>query len=103
MLSGWGFVEGQDSWHSLVPQGNTTYECYVDVCTCACVYVCVQDLASKEHESQKIPLFCPAPVSLSIALVEYCPWCGQTLRSRKHRLGALAAELWAYSCGVEVF
>lgn len=73
------------------------------VCTCACVYVCAQDLASKERKSQKIGLFCPATVSMSIALLACCPRCGQTVRSRMHRLGALVTELWAYSCSVEAF
>lgn len=41
MLNGWGFVEGQDSWHSLVSQGNATYECDVYMSMCVCVLVCV--------------------------------------------------------------
>jgi hypothetical protein len=75
----------------------------VCVCTCTYVYVCVQDLASKEPESQRIPLSFPARVTMSIALLACCPWCWQRLSSRKHRLGALVAELWVYFCGVEAF
>lgn len=50
MLNGWGFVEGQDSWHSLVSQGNATYECDVYMSLCMCVCVCNHRLVKANLE-----------------------------------------------------